>query len=87
VLCPAFTFQATACAILGAGCHPVIVDVHPAQGVVSPEMLDEALTATGARDDTARVTICSIPSIALRPFATAWRGCNLHGASFPAGRN
>ena len=49
VLCPAFTFQATACAILGAGCHPVIVDVHPESGMVTAESLAQALNATGAR--------------------------------------
>lgn len=49
VICPAFTFQATACAILGAGCQPVIVDVDPASGVVTPERLDRALRQTGAK--------------------------------------
>jgi dTDP-4-amino-4,6-dideoxygalactose transaminase len=49
VVCPAFTFQATACAILGAGCQPVIVDVDPVSGVVSPETLDAALQQTGAQ--------------------------------------
>jgi dTDP-4-amino-4,6-dideoxygalactose transaminase len=49
VLCPAFTFQATACAILGAGCQPVILDVDPVAGVVTPETLDQALAETGAK--------------------------------------
>ncbi|APG45520.1 DegT/DnrJ/EryC1/StrS family aminotransferase [Phaeobacter porticola] len=49
VLCPAFTFQATACAILGAACTPVIIDVDPTNGVVSPECLQQALIETGAK--------------------------------------
>jgi dTDP-4-amino-4,6-dideoxygalactose transaminase len=49
VLCPAYTFQATACAILGAGCQPVIIDVDPDTGVVAPDQLDAALSQTGAK--------------------------------------
>lgn len=49
VPCPAFTFQATAGAILGAGCEPFIMDVDPVTGAVTPEVLDQALQATGAR--------------------------------------
>ena len=49
VICPAFTFQATACAILGAGCQPVVVDVDAVTGIVTPEMLDKALTLTAAK--------------------------------------
>lgn len=48
VLCPAFTFQATAAAILSANCTPVIIDVHPVTGVVEAEVLEESLLATGA---------------------------------------
>ncbi|MHA3980227.1 DegT/DnrJ/EryC1/StrS family aminotransferase [Halovulum sp. GXIMD14794] len=49
VLCPAFTFQASACAILAAGCEPVIVDVEADTGLVSPERLADALRVTQAR--------------------------------------
>jgi dTDP-4-amino-4,6-dideoxygalactose transaminase len=49
VLCPAFTFQATAAAILSANCKPVIIDVHPSSGVVEPEVLEASLRITGAR--------------------------------------
>ena len=49
VICPAFTFQATACAILGAGAHPVVVDVDAVSGVVSANMLERCLTETGAK--------------------------------------
>lgn len=49
VLCPAFTFQATACAILGAGCQPVIIDVDAQSGTVTADALDHALKVTGAR--------------------------------------
>ncbi len=49
VICPAFTFQATAGAILGAGCQPVIADVDPETGVVSGPVLEQSLRETGAK--------------------------------------
>ncbi len=49
VICPAFTFQATAAAILGANCSPFIVDVDPVTGVVAPEMLEAAFKKSNAR--------------------------------------
>ena len=49
VLCPAFTFQATAASILSANCQPIVVDVDPTTGVVSPETLEYSLKKTGAR--------------------------------------
>jgi dTDP-4-amino-4,6-dideoxygalactose transaminase len=49
VLCPAFTFQATACAILGAGCSPIILDVDPHSGIPSADDLDHAFQQTGAK--------------------------------------
>ncbi len=49
VLCPAFTFQASACAILGAGCEPVIVDVDPKTAIVGPEALGYVLAKTNAK--------------------------------------
>ncbi|MBY6081849.1 DegT/DnrJ/EryC1/StrS family aminotransferase [Ruegeria arenilitoris] len=49
VLCPAFTFQATAGAILGANCTPLIVDVDPVTGAVPAHVMQAALTETGAR--------------------------------------
>jgi dTDP-4-amino-4,6-dideoxygalactose transaminase len=49
VLCPAFTFQATACAILGAGCAPIILDVDPDTGIPSADGLDDAFAQTGAK--------------------------------------
>jgi len=49
VLCPAFTFQATASSILGAGCKPVIVDTDAVTGVMRPEVLEHGLRETGAR--------------------------------------
>jgi len=49
VLCPAFTFQATAAAILGANCKPVIVDVDEVSGVVSAETLEYGFQKIGAK--------------------------------------
>ncbi|MEO0774470.1 MAG: DegT/DnrJ/EryC1/StrS family aminotransferase [Pseudomonadota bacterium] len=49
VICPGFTFQATACAILGANCQPFIVDVDADTGVVTPETLQAALAKSGAK--------------------------------------
>jgi len=49
VLCPAFTFQATAAAILGASCTPVIVDCEKEQGIIPPELLEAGLKSSGAR--------------------------------------
>lgn len=49
VLCPAFTFQATAAAILGANCSPLIVDVDPVSGVVAPDILERGLRESGAK--------------------------------------
>ena len=49
VLCPAFTFQASAGAILGAGCTPVIVDVDAKTGIILPDVLRAALAETLAK--------------------------------------
>jgi len=48
VLCPAFTFQATAGAILGAGCNPFVLDVDTHSGVVTPEILEKGFEKSGA---------------------------------------
>jgi dTDP-4-amino-4,6-dideoxygalactose transaminase len=75
VLCPAFTFQATACAILGAGCQPVIVDVHPQSGIISADALDHALKVTGAR-----AAIVVAPYGISADFRTHARVSQAHGA-------
>ena len=49
VLCPAFTFQATAASILGANCTPVIIDVDAISGIVTPEALEAGFEKTGAQ--------------------------------------
>ncbi|MEM6589888.1 MAG: DegT/DnrJ/EryC1/StrS family aminotransferase [Pseudomonadota bacterium] len=49
VPCPAFTFQATAGAILGAACQPFIMDVDPCTGTTTAETLAAALDETGAK--------------------------------------
>ncbi len=49
VLCPAFTFQATAASIIGANCRPVILDVDAVSGVVTPDALEAGFKKTGAR--------------------------------------
>ena len=75
ILCPAFTFQATACAILGAGCQPVIIDVDPETGVVRPDVLDAALSQTGAK--AAMVLAPYGITTDFRPHAAI---CQRHGA-------
>ncbi|MDA8587070.1 DegT/DnrJ/EryC1/StrS family aminotransferase [Rhodobacteraceae bacterium] len=49
VLCPAFTFQASACAILGAGCQPIILDVDAQTGIVAPDQLRLAFAESEAK--------------------------------------
>lgn len=49
VLCPAFTFQATASSIYGANCKPVIVDVDASLGIVTPDALEIGFNKTGAQ--------------------------------------
>jgi dTDP-4-amino-4,6-dideoxygalactose transaminase len=49
VLCPAFTFQATASSIYGANCKPVIVDVDATLGIVTPDALEAGFNKTGAQ--------------------------------------
>ena len=49
VLCPAFTFQATAASILGANCTPVIIDVDAVSGIVTPAALEAGFEKTGAQ--------------------------------------
>lgn len=56
VLCPAFTFQATAAAILGANCKPVIVDVDTVSGIITPETLE-----AGFRNSDAQAAIVLAP--------------------------
>jgi dTDP-4-amino-4,6-dideoxygalactose transaminase len=75
VLCPAFTFQATACAILGAGCQPLIIDVDPETGVVGPDVLDAALSQSGAK--AAMVLAPYGIATDFRPHAEV---CQRHGA-------
>lgn len=49
VICPAFTFPATASAILMAGCAPIVVDIDPNTLAISAESLDVALKRSGAK--------------------------------------
>ena len=49
VICPAFTFQATASAILMARAHPVIVDVDASSMIIEADALDKALADSGAK--------------------------------------
>ena len=49
VLCPGFTFQATASSILGANCNPIIIDVDKNSGIVTPQILKEGFLNTKAK--------------------------------------
>ena len=56
VLCPAFTFQATASAIMAANCYPVIIDVSLQNGVIDPYALE-----AGIRKCNAKAVVVVIP--------------------------
>ena len=75
VPCPAFTFQATAGAILGAGCQPFIMDVDPLNGTVTPETLERALEETGAK-----AAVVVSPYGLTRDFREHARVCSARGA-------
>ncbi len=45
VICPSFTFVATANAIVHAGAEPVFVDIDPATYNVDPELVEAAITS------------------------------------------
>ena len=52
VLCPSYSFIATANAIAHAGARPFFVDIDPASWCLCPNKLDEVLTTSFARDRT-----------------------------------
>ena len=51
VFVPAFTFAATASAVVMAGATPVFVDVDPVTGNMCPEQLERAIETTAAETD------------------------------------
>ena len=57
VLCPSYTFVATAASIRSAGFEPVFVDVDPVHWQPDPAAVDEALSRYG--DDIAAVLVTS----------------------------